>query len=174
MRSAGYTLIELLIVISIIALMSIMGFVAFKNFASNQILVKAKGQIQSLLKLAQSNATSSTLCGTQGATSWSLKFNTISNSTSIELRCDPGNFLPRPAYALENAKIDQIKGTGCAAALSFPVTFNYKVGVGTLTIDPPETCLSNASSIDIKLSNINNSSMTDTLKMSKGGAVDVQ
>ena len=67
MKSArGFTLIELLVVIAITSILAVMGFVNFKDFSSNQISVKAAGEIQTILRLAQSNATSSTLCDSKG------------------------------------------------------------------------------------------------------------
>src|SRR3989344_549373 len=107
---SGYTLIELLVVISIISILAVLGFVNFKDFATNQVTVKAQGEVQTLLRLAQSNATSSTLCNGNVVTSWHLRF---TSGTVIELRCNPGNpgeFLQR-SYTLENARVE-INGSG--------------------------------------------------------------
>lgn len=83
MRSAGYTLIELLVVITIIGILSVVAFVNFKDFASTSALNKAAGEIQSFLRLAQSNATSSTLCNGEGGKDWKVTF----NSETIVITC---------------------------------------------------------------------------------------
>ena len=161
---SGYTLIELLVVISIISILAVVGFVNFKNFATNQVTVKAQGEVQTLLRLAQSNATSSTLCNNQPATSWSVKF---TDPTTIQLRCYPADYLQRP-FSLVNAQV-AISGSGCS--LSLPVTLNYSVGVGKLTVSPSNAC----SFVTFTISNTSNpSAASKTFTISKGGAIDVQ
>lgn len=161
MRSGGFTLIELLVVISIMAIMVVVGFVNFKDFAQDQVLNKAAGQVQTYMRLAQSNATSSTLCNAQGATSWSLKFVT---ANSIELRCDPADYEYRK-YALDGAQM-QIK---CGSAnLIFPTTFTYSTGAGTFKTD----CLG---TVTFTLTNASNpGASSKSFNISQGGAIDVQ
>lgn len=162
MRSSGYTLIELLIVISIIALLSVVGFVNFKDFSANQVAVKAAGQVQTLLRLAQSNATSSTKCNALGSSSWSLVF---LDNKAIELRCNPGNSLQK-VYNLDPGQV-QIQ---CGTTNIIPTTFTYATGVGTLTI-------SNCSQYPVTLSatNTNNTNvLPKSFKVSSGGAINVQ
>lgn len=164
----GYTLIELLVVISIISILAVLGFVNFKNFATDQVTVKAQGQVQTLLRLAQSNATSGTLCGTSGGLPWSLIF----NATNIGLACGLSNLVQK-TYTLENAQVE-IKGSGCSA-LRLPVTLSYSRGVGALTISPSDPCLANATSIVFTISNTRNPSASPRpFNISKGGAIDVE
>lgn len=169
----GYTLIELLVVISIMSILSLIGIVNFRDFSSGQVATKAVGQIQSLLRLAQSNATSSTRCNNQGTASWSLVF----SSSTIELRCQPtGDPLPPDVLlsitTLENAQIDSIKGTGCSGSIN---TLSYLTGVGTLTISPPpDSCLTYASSIVFTIKNMQDTSKTKQFTISKGGAINVE
>lgn len=158
MRSGGFTLIELLVVISIMALLAVFAFVNFKDFAQDQVLNKAAGEVQTYLRLAQSNATSSTLCNNQGAASWFLIF----NSTTIELRCNPENYLQR-TYSLENALI-AISGSGCT--LNLPATLSYLVGTAELS----GAC----TSVTFTVSNIQNPALTKNITVSKGGAIDVE
>ena len=61
-NGAGYTLVELLVVISILAVLGVFVIVNFKNFAQDQVINKSIGQMQSVLRLAQSNATSGAFC----------------------------------------------------------------------------------------------------------------
>lgn len=175
MRSAGYTLIELLVVISIISILSVVGFVNFKDFSSDQVAVKAVGQVQTYLRLAQSNATSSTICpGQGGATSWSVVF--TNDAKTIQLRCNPNDFLKR-IYSLDPAQVSSIRGSDCGSDTAIntttrPLTITYLSGVGTLAFSTTDTntssCLQSSTSITIRLSN------TKSLTLNKGGAINVQ
>ena len=171
MRYAGYTLIELLVVISIMVILSIVAMVSVKDFSSDQILNKAVGQVQTLLRLVQSNATASVLCNGQGAIAWSL----IIDTTNIELHCEPANFLYRN-YPLENyAQVDAIS---CASnRASLPVSLSYPPGAGTLVFssnpdDPSNTC-STADSWTFTIKNTKNDN-TKSFKINRGGAINVQ
>ncbi len=171
MSESGYTLIELLVVISIISIMSVMGFISFKGFAEDQATKKAEGQIQSLLRLAQSNATTSTLCNGQGATSWSLKF---VDSTHMELHCDPGDVKARE-YTFENAQVEVKGDSGCLIGL--PVAISYAPGLGTQSLSSGDISTTGAclqsSAVTFTITNtLNNSSKS--FKMSKGGAINAQ
>lgn len=170
MRPAGYTLIELLVVISIISIMTVVGFVNFKDFSSDQITVKAIGQIQSVLRVAQSNATSSVLCGSNGGASWSVIIDNASPST-LTLACGSANSTQR-VYALENAQIIQILGAGCGG-LGAPITFTYSSGMGALRVSPTNSCWDQAPSIVFTLRNMKNNT-NKTFSVSKGGATNVQ
>lgn len=173
MRNNGYTLIELLVVISIIAILSVVGFVNFKDFSSSQIVPKAVGQIQSLLRLAQSNATSSTICNAQGALSWSLIF----TNTTLEMRCNPSNYLVSTT-TLENAQIDSVKGSNCSAISpsTTPFTTTYSSGGGSQTFSYTGaglTCLASDTWI-FTVSNTKDATKTKQFTISKGGAINVQ
>ena len=160
--SLGFTLIELLVVIAIISIMSVLAYVNFKDFSADQALNKAVGQIQTYLRLAQSNATSSTLCNTQSATSWSLKF---TSTSTIELHCsNPADILSK-SYTLEGVQM-QIK---CGAdVLALPTTFTYSTGVGTLTT----AC---SGTVTFTITNTSNPGAAGkSFNISKGGAIDVQ
>jgi len=91
MRSVGFTLIELLIVLSIISILTIVGVVNFKDYAQDQVTIKATGQIQSLLRTAQRNSSSSVKCtDTEPAVSWLVDFKDAtsdSNHRTITLSC---------------------------------------------------------------------------------------
>lgn len=171
-KAAGYTLIELLVVISIISLLSVVGFVNFKGFSSDQITIKAVGQIQSLLRLTQSNATSSTLCNGVGATSWSLKF---IDASTMELRCNPNDFKHK-SYTLESAQVDKIIGSGCGTTSTIPLTLTYSVGLGALAFSSSTAspaCLSSAS-WTFTIKNVLDTTKTKTFTLTKGGAINVQ
>lgn len=184
----GYTLIELLVVISIISILAIVGFVNFKDFSSDQVAIKAVGQIQSLLRLAQSNATTSTLCkktdGTyEGGVSWSLIFRTTDSvDKAIDLACGPLNVIQK-TYILENAIIYSFKGFDCGSTGTLPFTITYSNitsanGVGALTFSYPgasPTCLTSTTwTFIVKNTLDTTTTKTKTFILSKGGTIDVQ
>ena len=175
MRSAGFTLIELLVVISIISILSVMGYANYKDFATNQIAKKAVGQIQTYLRLAQSNATTSTLCNGQGSTSWSLKFK---DPSTVELRCNPTDY-PKSSLILENATLE-IKGTiaDVPCSIGFPAFLNYSIGTASGKLTSSDTTVSQAcldsSTLTFTVTNAKNSNDHPFFKISKTGAIDVQ
>lgn len=173
MRPAGFTLIELLVVISIIAVLSIVGFVNFKGFSQDQVTDKAVGQIQTYLRLAQSNATSQTLCNGQGAASWSLKF--LTDAKTIELHCDPNDYL-KNTYILENASFTITGAANCP--ISLPAILSYSSGAGTpnLSAGNPttDTCLKSPTITFAVLNTKNPAALPRAFGVSKGGAINVK
>lgn len=172
----GFTLIELLVVISIISIMSIFAFVNFKDYAAEQVTPKAAGQIQSLIKLAQSNATSSTICTSSVAsTSWSLEF---LNATTIKLDCyNNTTKYPQKTYTLQNASMEILCSSVSGSNL-IPITFTFTSGTGALAVTngtpPSPSCLTSPSFL-FKITNTLNPAVgIKEFKVSKGGAIDVQ
>lgn len=170
----GYTLVELMVVLVIIAIISLIGFINYKSFAADQVTQKAVGQVQSILRLAQSNATASVLCNTKASSRWTVKL----NSNSIDLSCrqkDQPEDLPPKTYLLENAQIYSIKCGGRDLEFGPPVTLTYLTGVGTLTFSGSESCLPDASSLKITIKNSQNPNvLTRSFSISRGGAIDVK
>lgn len=169
---SGFTLIELLVVISIITLLSGFGFVSYKDFSYSQDVILGAQQIQSLLRLAQSNATSSTNCNSQGSSDWSLNF---INSTTLELRCNPNNYLQK-SYILENAHITSIHGSSCGARSTLPFYISFSNRLGVLRFSSPgalDVCLSSAT-WNVVITSKNNPNKVKVFTITKGGAVNVQ
>jgi len=165
-----YTLIELFVVMSIISIISVVGFVNFKDFSADQVTNKAVGIVQTVLRLAQSNATSSTFCDSQSGVSWKVIFNL--DGVSINLVCGPTDFLQR-TYSLENASL-QIKGSSCGSASTLPISLIYSFG-GSLTFSAADSCLQSSSTLTITISNTKDvRASPKSFNLSKGGAIDVQ
>ncbi len=176
MHSSGYTLVELLVVIAIIALLAVVGFVSFRGFSEKQGPKNAAGQIQSLIRLAQSNATSSTMCNGQPAESWYLVF----TDTVVDLYCNPGETWQRSYYL--PAQITTADDSGCTN--DWVAILSYSAGTGKQTLfkvlsdGSLEEC-SRYSRITFTLYNLEDDiasprQPTASFKVSKGGAVNVQ
>ncbi len=165
MRSAGYTLIELLVVISIIGILSVVAFVNIKDFSSAQDLKKAVGEVQTYLRLAQSNASSSTLCNGVGGVSWNVIFNADS---TIQINCGPTNYLIKTLTLQTGIAIKSPIKTNCD--LTLPVTIVYSALKGVPTI-PGSTCWTG---VDVTITLDNGKGKTKSLILTSGGAINVQ
>ena len=163
MRSKGYTLIELLVVLTIVSIIGLVGYVSYQQFAANQFTNKAVGQIQTVLRLAQSNATTSTFCSdNQNVGPWSVIFNP---SNTLILAC---NSIQQKVFTLENVHIDNVS---CGStAVTLPLELTYANGTGALTFDP--TCF-NPTVWTFRLLNTKNDTAKD-FKISQGGAINVE
>ncbi|MBI2599683.1 prepilin-type N-terminal cleavage/methylation domain-containing protein [Candidatus Daviesbacteria bacterium] len=177
----GFTFIELLVVISILAITTMVSVVYYKDFSADQATKKAVGQVQSLIRLAQSNATSYTKCPDPGAADQSVKswYLVFTNATNIDLRCDTAsttNYTLR-SYILENVGLTIQGDSGCP--IGFSATLSYRSGVGTQSISSSDisvtpACL-NSSRLTFTLSNQSNpSSSPIPFNVSKGGSINVQ
>lgn len=159
----GFTLVELLVVMSIIALLGIFGFANFKRLAQSQVVNKAVIQVQTALREAQSNATAGVLC----AGTWSVKLNT----TGVDLKCDSTK-----TYVLENAQISSITCSS-GTSLTLPVTISFTPLSGLLSFSGTsgtDVCLSSTPSLIVKLVNVKDSSLFKTVTINKGGGISVQ
>lgn len=162
-NSRAFTLIELLVVIAIISLLSLVGFVNFKSFSADQVAIKAAGQIQSILRLAQTNASTSTNCnGSPQTNGWSVDL----NSALIVLNC---NGIFQKSYVLDNVQITLIDPPiGCSSGPSFTLT--YSISTGALTLP----CSASISSVTFKVQHSSDPTKSKTLTVTKGGAINVQ
>lgn len=175
MRSGGYTLIELLIVLVIISVIGVVSFVNYRQFALNQITGTAMDQIQTVLRLAQANASSSTLCNNQAAISWSVR---ITNPSTLELLCKPKDDPTRDylskTFSLEDVQIGPIRGgSSCPSDASFPFSLNYSTNVLTFSYPNASSDCLNSATWTVTITNMKNNS-PKIFKISRGGAIDVQ
>lgn len=86
----GYTLIEILVVLTIIGLLFSLGYVNFRDFSRRQALIGATSSVQGDLRLAQSNAISGQKpsdCGVSN-TLESYSFNITSTALPSEYKIE--------------------------------------------------------------------------------------
>lgn len=175
----GFTLIELLVVISIISILGIVVFANFKNFAQDQAINKAIGQIQTALRVSQTNATTGVLCivgcpnPNVACGDWWVEFS--ASTSQINLYCTKGSSVQKN-YPLENAIISFIEGdspscSGPSDSATARVT--YSALYGLLVFSGSDSCFSSSSTLRLSIWNPK-SKNTKTFNISKGGAVDVQ
>lgn len=178
MHSAGYSLIELLVVISIISIFALVSFINFKNFSNDQITTKAVEQVKDLMRLAQSNSTAGVPCPPLSGPNWGVTFNL--NQTSLDLVCGSPSSSQK-TLNLENAKIQSLQ---CSPSSSVcpptgstfipPLTVNYAALFGNVNFSgTSETCINSASTMMVVVRNTKNN-VDKCFTLSKGGAIDVQ
>lgn len=171
MKSAynAFTLIELMVAISIMAIIAVYIFANYKSFGEDQNLKSAASDIQSLLRTAQTNATTNLRCNTpQKSAQWQTVF---SNPSTIELKCwEP----PNPQRLKKTLQLDtsiiiySISGSGNSCPTGLPFTISFAPLSGTMKLGSDEDC----SWLTITLRNTKTGS-TKALKIEQGGRIYV-
>lgn len=178
----GFTLVEILVVLAIIGIVGLISYLSIGTFREDENLKSVASDLQSYLRLAQSNATTGVKCASTGGISWSL---VIRDRSSIELRCQTQAAVDPPIreWTIKNpAQIDSIEGIGtlsCSSVKSedtlinpVTVTFSYLYGQAAFS-DPQNQCLSESTGIQIKVRKKMGSAVLKTVTISKGGSIDV-
>lgn len=178
----GYTLIELLVAISIVALLSVTSIVYYKSLLQDQPLKKAVNSVQSFLRTAQSNATSGFNCGSvTGASQWSVRF-TGSDKNKLYLNCGSADSVK--VLTLENVIVGSISATGstCSGEIGYPIDIIYKALAGTVSFASEHTgdidCIAPATSVTLTLMSPDSSASCPdsckTITVTNGGAINVR
>ncbi|MDO8573518.1 MAG: prepilin-type N-terminal cleavage/methylation domain-containing protein [Candidatus Daviesbacteria bacterium] len=167
----GFTLVELLVVIAVMALISTVVLANYRSFGEDQKLKNAVLDIQSQLRSAQTNATTNIKCKTKTADYWRIS---IFGQTDIRLRCIEFNPFPNivdKKLTLDpNIQIDSVSGNPaafCPSVLSFDITFaplTGKITLGSTT---------NCTSLTVTLKNTKTGN-TKSLVIEQGGRIYAQ
>ncbi len=190
MRSVGFTLIELLIVLSIISILTIVGVVNFKDYAQDQVTIKATGQIQSLLRTAQRNSSSSVKCtDTEPAVSWLVDFKDAtsdSNHRTITLSCKSptsSEIVIKSLVLDNNVAISRVTTNPACQTVEFPnyeASLVYGVPLGQIDFFIARNasgnlkCQPNAQIMTVTIQDNKNPPNTKNITVSKGGEINVQ
>lgn len=190
-KSFGFTLIELLISISIISILSTIGFVEYRTFSASQVLTSSINELQSLLRIAQSNATSSLSYQNHACKNWVVKFNTNAEGsgtagTDISLICQPANSALPDIVKLPNLTLPPkvtISSITSSCNISFPtysasVAFSALYGKPSLIIAravPDFECNSSSDmTITLSYEQDSNTIFSKKIVVSKGGGIDAK
>lgn len=180
----GYTLVELLVVITIISILTVVGFVNYRTFSADQIAIKAFSQVQTYLRLAQSNSSTSTLCSNKTDIGpWLITFKSDGTyNNTLELSCGPLSTVEK-SLTLENAEVKDATGNvgivgsdcgGSSASLPFSVKYPSATTSAVFSYSgATNTCLSSAR-WTFTVRSTKDTSNTKSFILNKGGAIDVQ
>lgn len=178
-KQNGFTLIELLVVISMLGILATFVFVNYRSAASDQLLAKAVIEIQTLLKFAQSNATTGTVCVGPGGNSWTVKFRQ-NDKSKLDLTCGTTD-TPRQSLTLQDVEVSSFQCNPADTTICPPVddvftpplSVNYSPLYGNINFSSGAVCSNTASTIMVTLRNIKNNNKK-CFTISKGGAVNVK
>lgn len=194
--ASAFTLIELLIVVSIIGVLSLIGYANLGSTKEEKSFLNVAEEIQSLIKTAQTNATSVVVCGRNpNAAKW---FVSIVDNKTLRLGCYHNikasqavcGVTPEStdSKTLElsrinpNTVIETVIGSpNNAGTINITICFSPLLSeVDTTTITKPvefyhsaSSAFSNNSDIRVNLKN-NKTNRLKTVILNKGGAINVQ
>lgn len=168
----GFTLVELLVVVAIMALIGIVTLANYKSFGEDQILKQGILDIQSRFRNAQASSTSNYKCGSEFSAVWQVEF---TSTTNINLKCkEPsGSVITKYTPPLDpNLVINSISGIGAGCTISSPPfsspfpTVNFAPLTGLISFGE-----ANCTSLTITLRNTKTSA-TKSLTIEKGGKIN--
>ena len=160
----AFTLIELLVVIAITAVIGMYALANYRSFGEDQNLKSAVLDVVSLLRQAQSNATTKTICNTAYDATWQVAFSDVK---TINLNCLEGaatftkKILKLDAKA-QNISIQSVSGASCPDGV--PLTISFALLRGNIDF----IGYSNCALLTITLTN---SKSTKSLIIEKGGRI---
>lgn len=159
----GFTLIELLVVIAIMAVISIYTLSNYRSFGEDQKLKNATLDIQSLLRQAQTNATSNSQCGiNQFGAIWRVE---VADPTTFNLICSLSpNIQKTLQLTLNNNKLIVLSGDDASCPV-MPFTISFAPIDGTITLGEEE-----CTSLTFTLENTVSGNRKD-LTIDKGGRI---
>ncbi len=178
MRNA-FTLIELIVVISI---MGVLGLVAFANFGSlrdDATLKKATADLQSKLRSIQTDASSNTKCNGNSALSWKGTFSKVSSTEyKLTVSCEyagvPDSIVSGKTYTFEpNIEIANVVSGNCPTDLVNPVSVSFASLTGKVTFKYLTACNPGAQML-IDLLNIKTPGTLSTVIIDQGGSIYVR
>lgn len=175
----GFTLVELLVGITILGILGILGFIYNRTFQATQALNEGISQVQDMLRTAQSNATARVKCKGSGGAVWLVTFAT---DKTLNLKCRIGSGSPSTerSYILPaNVEIRSIKNcaddfcVGCEGQLPFSVNFSPLYGNISFEDTIGTACVPNQTTFHIKLINTQINEKKN-VSVRKGGSIDAQ
>ncbi len=128
----AFTLIELLVVITVMAITGIFTLANYRFFGEDQNLKNAALDIQSFLRLAQTNATSGIKCQGQGQLGWLVAY---TGNTGFDLKCRNSAGISSSVKTLSlaggsnNISIDSVKAGESVCPVNTTFTFAPLTGI---------------------------------------------
>lgn len=157
----GFTLVEILVVVAIMAVVGIFTLSNYAAFGEDQNLKNGLLDIQSQLRAAQSNATANFKCNTEYSSAWQVEF---ADTKIINLKCKESvNAFLKKQVTLKSNISQAVTGTG--SNCSEPPTINFTPLSGKMD-------LGNVSCISFRIVLTNSKTgSTKSLVIEQGGRI---
>ncbi len=171
---SGYTLIEVLIVVTIISVLTTLAYANYQKLKESQNLKGAAADIQSLVRQAQANAYSRVNCNGIPGADWSIIFNTPTQMSLVCQVSGSSGYTVKNLDLVNNIRLNSVTGT-CQA--SYPVTITFASLITSVNFSDTTipSCVSGSSVTSLTISLVNNNTGDiKNFKISKGGAIDAQ
>lgn len=169
----GFTLVELLVVVTILSLIGLVSFINLGNFRQDKLLDTSLTNLQSVVRLAQSNSSSGVLCSGLGGATWSIEFK---DSKTTNLKCQTSSQQNATNVSTisfgADVQTQSISGdSGCNSSFpTNPVTVKFLPVLGGVSFtDLTSTCIGASKSITVTLSG---KTGTRTISINKGGSIN--
>jgi len=189
----GYTLVELLVVISITAIISLVTFVNLGSFREDESLKQSSFALQTNLRTTQSNATSNRQCNGNSVKYWKAKFIKVGEQYKLETRCEydysvgvipPGCVKVEnqveclvSSYSLESSNvIGKISSRHCESTdlSTSPVMIVFAPLSGRAKFEFTGSSCPPSPQILIQLKNLKTSTNISTVTVDQGGLIYVE
>lgn len=173
--ASGFTLVELLVVITIMAIVGAYSLANFSNFGEDQKLKSATQDVQSLIRQAQSNASTNAQCNTGYSATWQV---VLTDATTVNLNCQEPSASPVPILkktlqlSTNNSQIQTIAGVSPASCPSGSPPFSSPYP--TVSFDPltGKVNFGNSACTSLTITLVNNkNSSTKDVKIEQGGRI---
>src|SRR3989344_2153176 len=150
----GYTLVEILVVMTVMSIIAVIGFTNLGNLKKNQDLQNSVANLQNYFRIAQINATSGVKCNGEGGASWQITFEN-SDAQDITLKCQAETQNDAKTIPLGNSdvKIQLVEGSNCTL-LTYPISVSFSSIYGKVEFLGTDACLSSTNKLTITLENI--------------------
>jgi len=148
----GFTLIEILVVFSLIGILTALGFASYSAFNGEQALSSSASDVATMLSSAKSHALTQVVpnsCGTNSITGYQVSISTTTQQYILSVVCGS-------SYALTTNKLQSQVTFGGSSTTS--VFFNMSTG----TVTAPATII------------VNGYGKTKTIRVSSTGIISVQ
>lgn len=170
-KYAGFTLIEILVTISLLALVTLIGLPNLRKFNSDQGVENSVSDFVQVIRKAQSNSQSRIKCsGNRTSVNWSVKISDKSHY-QLNVTClNPDNSstpFPVNTYMLpSNLSFDDSSGN---TTITSSITFNNIENTVCL-LPPSPTICGTTTNLSLKLKN---GTQNITVKINQGGVINV-
>lgn len=164
--SAGFTLVELMVVISIMAILTVVAYINVGSFRQDQELVTMTADLQNFIRLAQTNATTNLQCEGSPGADWIVEFK--KEFSVIALKCSLSETDIKIMPHKDNIIIKSIQDSeNC-----FPTRIRFSPLFGMVAFETDSLGCFNSDIQTLSLEIFNETNMTSkTIVINKGGSI---